>query len=357
MSGTGVKTSSSGKLSNARRKRINRLKKMIIGAIIIVLLIPIILCVFLLIRMNRLEEKLTRLEEARTVSATQVRAEGEPVLGQPQSDREENSIAVITGIPDPDTQGQYEGTALNIPPAEGDESGDIADGESEEIADHASEDVQDPAQWDGIRRIYLTFDDGPSAYTDDILQILADYDVQATFFVLGKTDSHSIEMYQQIVDQGHALGMHSYSHNYHDLYASTQSFEEDLLKLQDYLYGITGQTCVLYRFPGGSSNTVSRVDIRDLIGILNENGITYFDWNVSCGDGGSRLLSVQELLNNTLTGIEEYRSAVILMHDSVDKRTTVEALPILIERLMALPDTILLPITEETTLVQHVTVQ
>lgn len=348
MSGTGVNTSSSGSLSAARRKRINRLKKMIIGAVIAVLLVPIILCIILLIRMNQLEEKLTRLEEARAVSATQVRSEGDPVLGQPQNDNEEVSVAEAPGVPDRSAPEETADPNTAEEPADGNEV--------ENITENETEDVQEPAQWDGIRRIYLTFDDGPSAYTDDILQILEDYGVQATFFVVGKTDSHSIEMYQQIVEQGHTLGMHSYSHNYHELYASTQAFEEDLLMLQDYLYGITGQTCLLYRFPGGSSNTVTRVNIRDLIGILEEKGITYFDWNASCGDGGSRLLSVEELLNNTLTGIEEYRSAVILMHDSVDKRTTVEALPILIERLMALPDTVLLPITEETTPIQHVTV-
>ena len=124
-------------------------------------------------------------------------------------------------------------------------------------------------------------------YTNDILDILDSYNVKATFFVVGKEGTNAEEALQRIVDEGHTLGMHSYSHKYKELYESMDSFTQDFVRIRDYIYQATGVESVCYRFPGGSSNTVSEIDMHDFIDYLDSQGVEYYDWNVSSGDGGS----------------------------------------------------------------------
>lgn len=126
-----------------------------------------------------------------------------------------------------------------------------------------SEAAEAAAQGDGSRKVYLTFDDGPSSNTGRILDILAEYDVKATFFVVGKTEEKYQSLYKRIVEEGHTLAMHSFSHKYNEIYQSRESYVEDLSKLQEFLYETTGVWCRYCRFPGGSSNTVSRVDMHE----------------------------------------------------------------------------------------------
>ena len=203
------------------------------------------------------------------------------------------------------------------------------------------------------KTVYLTFDDGPSVNTDRILDILKEYDVKATFFVVGKTDERSLAAYRRIVEEGHTLGMHSYSHKYGEIYQSKETFIEDLTELQEYLYDVTGVWSRYYRFPGGSSNTVSRTDIQELIAWLNDNGITYYDWNITSGDAVSGQLSKQTIINNCVSRIGGEDECVILMHDAAEKNSTVEALPEIISQLRMRGDVSFLPITDETVPVQH----
>ena len=204
-------------------------------------------------------------------------------------------------------------------------------------------------------KVYLTFDDGPSTNTEEILEILSQYDIKATFFVIGRTDEHALEMYKRIVEEGHTLAMHSYSHKYSEVYRSTSGFEEDLTKIRDLLEETTGVRPAFYRFPGGSSNTVSKGNILKYIDILDQYGITYFDWNISSGDATSNSITAEEIIENSLDGIEKRHTSVILLHDTNTKGTTVEALPAIIEGILSIPNTEILPITEDTELVQHVT--
>ena len=337
-------------ISENRRKRINRLKKIIVTTVISAILIPTILCVGLFIRVWQLEHKITRLEDEKALVDAELVA-----LSQNASDsadtggeeaRQAMSEEVVLSGSNEVTQ-NVDSDANTVISAEGHQD-DLVQEENQEIV----EDYEVPD--DGIRRVYLTFDDGPSSNTEEILRILSEYEVKATFFVVGKTDAHSVEMYQRIVEEGHTLGMHSYSHKYQELYSSVDAFVADLERMQEYLYGITGTECEVFRFPGGSSNSVSDVDIQELIDVLEERNITYYDWNASTGDGGSRLLSAQEIVTNVMADIEQYHNIVVLMHDAIDKPTTVEALPELIEQLFALPNTVILPITDSTVRVQHV---
>ena len=213
-----------------------------------------------------------------------------------------------------------------------------------------------PREEEPVRKVYLTFDDGPSSGTDEILDILADYGVKATFFVVGKEGEWARDAYCRIVEEGHTLGMHSYTHDYQQIYASLDAYQEDLLKLQDYLYEVTGVTSVYVRFPGGSSNRVSRTDMRELIAWLEDEGFTYYDWNISSQDASGTKLTPEEVVENCLDGLEKKDNVIILMHDAASKHTTVEALPLLIESIQAMENTEILPITEDTVPVQHVTI-
>ncbi|MCR5469288.1 MAG: polysaccharide deacetylase [Lachnospiraceae bacterium] len=202
-------------------------------------------------------------------------------------------------------------------------------------------------------KVYLTFDDGPSSNTSEILDILKEHNVKATFFVIGQEDEKSKELYKRIVDEGHTLGMHSYSHKYSELYSSVESFEEDFTRIQNLLYDVTGQECLYYRFPGGSSNQVNNDDMAKCISFLNAQGITYFDWNVSNGDATSQVYTSEDLVENVMKDVVKYKTSIVLMHDTSAKEKTVDSLSTLIERLEDLGADIL-PIDGDTTVIQHI---
>ena len=218
-------------------------------------------------------------------------------------------------------------------------------------ADNEIEDDKSSQQ----KKIYLTFDDGPSKNTSLILDILKEYDVKATFFVTGKTDAYSKSIYKRIVDEGHSIGLHSFSHRYDEIYASLDNFAKDLNTLSDLVYEATGYRSKFYRFPGGSGNAVSKIDMSTFIRYIDENDYTYFDWNVENGDATGKRLSVEEVYNNVMNGVKRVNNSTILMHDGPDKDTTVEALPSIIEGLLN-ENYLILPISEETKPVQQIKV-
>ena len=217
----------------------------------------------------------------------------------------------------------------------------------------AEADVEEEPEED-VREVYLTFDDGPSGNTGKILDILAEYDVKATFFVVGKENKEYQPLYNRIVEEGHTLAMHSYSHKYKEIYQSVETYAADLTKLQNFLYQTTGVRCKFCRFPGGSSNTVSEVDMHDLISYLDQRGISYFDWNVSSGDAANTYISPEDIVKNCTEKLENYHEAMILMHDATNKNSTVEALPEVIETIQAMDKTRIVPITDDTEPVHHI---
>ena len=299
-----------------RSQRVKRLKKLILGAVALAILIPLLACIVLSVRVFQLKKQVAALKEQIPVETA-------------EAEEEEDS-------------GVYEMTKV-----------EEAVRNTETDAEEAEPVKTDPAKG-SERQVYLTFDDGPSSNTDQILDILKEYDVKATFFVVGKTDERSVKAYQRIVDEGHTLAMHSYSHKYDEIYESKEAFAKDLNSLQEYLYETPGVWPRIYRFPGGSSNTVSKVDMQELIEYLTDIGITYFDWNVASGDAVSRTLPAETIVSNCLSGIEKQKESVILMHDASNKGTTVEALPRIIEAIQERGDTGILPITDETVPVQHI---
>lgn len=169
--------------------------------------------------------------------------------------------------------------------------------------------------WPEKKVIYLTFDDGPGPDTRRLLNILDEYDVKATFFV---TDSGYPELLEQIVNRGHAIGIHTATHNYSQIYASPESYFRDLYKMQQVIVDATGVTTTLLRFPGGSSNAVSRHTYEGIMSILVEAvqdaGFQYFDWNVDSDDAG-RAKKTETVLENVKEGVARQRVSVVLQHD------------------------------------------
>ncbi len=217
----------------------------------------------------------------------------------------------------------------------------------------AAEDTENLTNEGDVHKVYLTFDNSPSRHTEEILDILAAYDVKATFFVIGREDEESQELYRRIVEEGHTLGMRSYSNRYSVIYQSKEAFAEDYRKLKDYLFELTGEECSLYRFPGGSGNQISDVPMQELIQFLNEQGVTYYDWNVSAGDGASAAYTAQEIVENITGDVVKYKTSVVALQDVSDDRITVEVLEPLIESLKEM-GTELLPIDENTRVIQSV---
>ena len=203
-----------------------------------------------------------------------------------------------------------------------------------------------------VRKVYLTFNCTPSANTEKILNVLRDFDVKATFFVSGSDTEEAKAICQRIVNEGHTIGMHSYSNQFSKLYVSKNSFSEDLSQISKYLEQVTGQKCAYYRFPGGSSNEISNLNMSEFVHILNQNKITYFDWNVSAGDAAGTY-TVSDVVTNVTTGVSKYKTSVVLLHDGVNKAVTVEAISPLINSLMEM-DVEILPIDSETKLIQYI---
>nr|MBQ8252669.1 polysaccharide deacetylase [Lachnospiraceae bacterium] len=314
-----------------RTARVGVLKKWIIAFLILGILLPILLCILLFIKVEQLQQQVNMLSAARKAGALQ-----------------DASIVIVDSV---DLADQIvikeQAVALDVGPGGANPAGEISSEGDANRKDAVKDGRED------VTKVYLTFDDGPSSYTDEILDILKQYDVKATFFVTGKTQDVYAPLYRRIVEEGHTLGMHSYSHRYHEIYASREMFAEDLEKLQEFLYDTTGVWSRFYRFPGGSSNRVSDVPMEELAEYLTQEDIFYLDWNVSCGDATGRRLSPQQIADNVTEHVEKYHTAVVLLHDASDKTATVEALPLMIEKLQSMENIEFVPVDDEMTMVQH----
>lgn len=176
--------------------------------------------------------------------------------------------------------------------------------------------VTDPSD----KVVYLTFDDGPGPYTQKLLDILDKYNVKVTFFV-----THGYPNYENLIGEearrGHTVAVHSYTHDYKKIYSSVDAFFDDFNKMEDVIKKQTGEEATILRFPGGSSNTVSRSYCPGIMTALTEDvtnrGYLYADWNVSSGDAGETT-STQQVVSNVIGGIQKNRVSTILQHDIKD---------------------------------------
>lgn len=183
----------------------------------------------------------------------------------------------------------------------------------------------------GGKTIYLTFDDGPSPNTPRIISILNSYGIKATFFV--KNTAYNGYM-KDIVDNGNVIALHSYTHNYKQIYSSDEAFYEDLQNISDLVFLQTGVRSKIMRFPGGGSNTVSKKYSQGIMTRLTqgvtERGYVYYDWNCSSGDATGDKVPKDTIVANCKK-VPSSSNVIVLMHDTGAKGTTVEALPEVIE--------------------------
>ena len=183
----------------------------------------------------------------------------------------------------------------------------------------------------GDKVIYLTFDDGPCAYTAQLLDILDKYNVKATFFVTGANPSY-YHLIGEAHRRGHTIAIHTYSHKYSDIYSSVDAYLADFNRIKDIVVQQTGEEPWLFRFPGGTSNTVSKKHCPGIMTTLAQEmlarGYEYCDWNVSSGDAGGAG-SEQAVINNVINGCSRKAVSIVLQHDI--KKYSVNAVDNIIE--------------------------
>lgn len=199
------------------------------------------------------------------------------------------------------------------------------------------------------KTIYLTFDDGPSNYTNEILDILKEYNIKATFFVVNTGNNNTLK---REVNEGHSVALHSYSHNYRTVYSSVNAYFVDLELIHDKVKSVTGVDTNIIRFPGGSSNTVSKSYspkiMTTLVKEVQNRGYKYVDWNIDSGDVTAT--SSSQIVNNIKKALHGNATNVILMHDT--KLCTKNALREIIDYGISNGYNFL-PITESTPDVHH----
>lgn len=179
--------------------------------------------------------------------------------------------------------------------------------------------------------VYLTFDDGPSHYTPQVLDILDRYHCKATFFITGMNSAY--RKYISIAhDKGHTIGLHTYSHSYSKVYASVDAYFKDLEKVGQLAKDYIGFVPKYIRFPGGSSNAVSKKYTKGIMSkltkMVEEKGYIYYDWNAENGDGYAKM-SQSEMYKRATSS--SAKKIMILMHDANGKQNTVDTLPKIIE--------------------------
>lgn len=180
---------------------------------------------------------------------------------------------------------------------------------------------------------YLTFDDGPSTNTGEILDILDQYEIKATFFVLVPYIEEASEYLLRASKEGHSIGVHTSSHIYEEIYASTDAYVNDFELAYEYIQEITGVTPTIFRFPGGSINAYNG-EIRDsLITLMTEKGFTYYDWNVDSQDSNPNT-SISTIYTNVMDGVANKTTAMIIFHDASANTNTVSALEDIIVSLL-----------------------
>lgn len=181
--------------------------------------------------------------------------------------------------------------------------------------------------------MYLTFDDGPSKNTEEILNILDEYGIKATFFVTAESPDY-LYLIKEEKERGHAIGVHTYSHDYSQIYQSLDAYFDDLNKMNEIIKEQTGEYSTLLRFPGGSSNTISQKYSSGIMTTLaqkvQELGYNYYDWNASNGDGNSSS-SVDALVEQGIEEVKDQDITMVLMHDGAGSDETVKALPTLLQ--------------------------
>ncbi len=180
------------------------------------------------------------------------------------------------------------------------------------------------------KTVYLTFDDGPSPVTERILDVLDKYNIKATFFTQGQADENNLKTLKRIAESGHAIGVHTYTHDYLTIFANPEAFFSDFNLEYRQIYETTGVKPEICRFPGGTVNKYSELCRAQICAELLRRGFSYYDWNATAVSS-ARGSSVDDLVKNGVdTGADRNR-IIMLLHDSAGETSTPQAVEKLIE--------------------------
>ncbi|MCL2087526.1 MAG: polysaccharide deacetylase [Oscillospiraceae bacterium] len=184
----------------------------------------------------------------------------------------------------------------------------------------------------GEYKIYLTFDDGPSPTTDKVLDVLKEHEIKGTFFVIGPEDNEP-SIYNRIIDEGHSMGLHSFSHKTDIIYRTSQEYIEDFERLRDYIFKQTGTIPDFCRMVGGSnSRHCTKRTRQEIVNYFTKNGYKCYDWDIDPKDSGAYALSAVDIAQNIINEAQKMpdRDLVILLHDDKIRKTLPDALKIVI---------------------------
>lgn len=180
---------------------------------------------------------------------------------------------------------------------------------------------------------FLTFADGPSEITADLLDELDKYGVKATFFVTAQK-SECLDLITEIAERGHTVGVHSYTHKYRDVYKSVESYLADFNNMYQLIVEKTGQAPQIFRFPGGSVNAYNSGTYKELIAEMTRRGFVYFDWNATALDTDD-YATAESIETSIINSTKQHRFAIIDCHDGAGHIDTVKAIGSAIEALQA----------------------
>ena len=360
----------------ARNEKTKRAREQFMMLVLLLALVPTILCIILFSKQSKLQKDIEVLEQelrkydqgggtgnnkggsgtlspAPTPTPTVTPSPEEGGIPATGTSHKEGSDQVGQVTPGADI-GFIAGTGENLTPTlEPTPTLTPAPTPTPEPTKAVDPETGEPLPW-ADKKVYITFDDGPSKNTDALLDLLSEYNAKVTFFVIGHEGEENKRLYKRIVEEGHSIGMHSYSHDYAEIYKSVEDFEKDFTKISDLLYDSIGYVPKLYRFPGGSSNSRCKsLTIQPFISFLLENDLRYFDWNVDNGDATGKNYTVEELAQNLLDGVEKKTVSGVLCHDTNAKGKTLESMKIVLPKLVEKGAQIL-PITEDTPMIRHV---
>lgn len=192
--------------------------------------------------------------------------------------------------------------------------------------------AHEPPKDSGGKIVYMTFDDGPSELTEPLLDVLDRCGVKATFFVIGAVSKSSLAEMKTIVGRGHAIGIHSMTHVYRQVYASPSAFFRDFYGIRDVIRRETGVDPKICRFPGGSVNAYDKRVLKKILSKLKKEGYTYYDWNVSSGDSAA-VTNSETIFRNAINGVHTHRTSMVLFHNSEKKTDTLNQVERFVETL------------------------
>lgn len=183
------------------------------------------------------------------------------------------------------------------------------------------------------KTVYLTFDCSPNDNTERVLDILSEYGVKGTFFLSGSADPDTPALMKRVAQEGHAVGVGSYSNSYQGVYSSVSAYLDDFAQIFKAVEEATGTAPEIFRFPGGSVNAYNSGIYQELIAEMLRRGFVFFDWNASGEDSQTGELTAEAIRNNVLTNMEGKDRGIVQLRDAVGKEPVADALPGVIEEL------------------------